>query len=242
MGPVRRPALDGNPPQPEEPRTATVAEPEPATAPSAPHIKARLYYLSDDGLRLRPEEREILLGAGTAEQARHIVEAQLEPVQPPMASAIPQGTKLKELFISDKGEAYVDLSSEVATNHPGGSLDEILTVYTVVDALTDNLPAITAVQILIDGKEVDTLAGHVDLRRPLAKNLTWVRVLGRSLGALGALRWRARGFQPALGVRRATLPLPNAFDNRRRQLDPSASLERHDAPEGSVLVEPAGRE
>ena len=91
-----------------------------------------------------------------------------------MASAIPQGTTLKELFISDKGEAYVDLSSEVATNHPGGSLDEILTVYTVVDALTDNLPAITAVQILIDGHEVDTLAGHVDLRRPLAKNLTWV--------------------------------------------------------------------
>jgi len=164
-------------PQPEEPpRTATVAEPEPATAPSAPHIKARLYYLSDDGLRLRPEEREILLGAGTAEQARHIVEAQLEPVQAPMASAIPQGTKLKELFISDKGEAYVDLSSEVSTNHTGGSLDEILTVYTLVDALTDNLPAVTAVQILIDGKEVDTLAGHVDLRRPLAKNMTWVEV------------------------------------------------------------------
>jgi spore germination protein GerM len=161
-------------PQPEEPRTATVAEPEPATSPSAPHIKARLYYLSDDGLRLRPEEREVLLGTGTAEQARHIVEAQLEPVQAPMASAIPEGTKLKELFISDKGEAYVDLSSEVSTNHPGGSLDEILTVYTVVDALTDNLPAITSVQILIDGKEVDTLAGHVDLRRPLAKNMTWV--------------------------------------------------------------------
>ena len=164
-------------PQPEESRTATVAEPEPATAPSAPHIKARLYYLSDDGLRLRPEEREILLGTGTAEQARHIVEAQLEPVQPPMASAIPEGTKLKELFISEKGEAYVDLSSEVSTNHPGGSLDEILTVYTVVDALTDNLPAVTAVQILIDGKEVDTLAGHVDLRRPLAKNMTWVETV-----------------------------------------------------------------
>ena len=161
-------------PQPEEPHTLTVAEPEPATVPSAPHIKARFYYVSDDGLRLRPEEREVLLGTGTAQQARHIVEAQLEPVQAPMASAIPEGTKLKELFISDKGEAYVDLTSEVSTNHPGGSLDEILTVYTIVDALTDNLPAITAVQILIDGKEVDTLAGHVDLRRPLTKNLTWV--------------------------------------------------------------------
>jgi hypothetical protein len=27
------------------------------------------------------------------------------------------------------------------------------------------------VQVLIDGKEVDTLAGHIDLRKPLQKNL-----------------------------------------------------------------------
>ena len=31
-----------------------------------------------------------------------------------------------------------------------------------------------AVQILVDGKEVDTLAGHVDLRHPLTKSLEWV--------------------------------------------------------------------
>ena len=34
---------------------------------------------------------------------------------------------------------------------------------------------VTAVQLLIDGKEVDTLSGHVDLRRPLVKNLAWVQ-------------------------------------------------------------------
>jgi len=27
----------------------------------------------------------------------------------------------------------------------------------------------------VDGKEVETLSGHIDLRRPLAKNLTWVQ-------------------------------------------------------------------
>ena len=42
------------------------------------------------------------------------------------------------------------------------------------ETLTVNLPAITHVQILVDGKEVDTLAGHVDLRHPLAKSLEWV--------------------------------------------------------------------
>jgi hypothetical protein len=69
----------------------------------------------------------------------------------------------------------VDLSGEVRTKHPGGALDEILTVYTIVNALTVNLPAIQRVQILIDGKEADTLAGHVDLRYPLPKQLKWIK-------------------------------------------------------------------
>jgi hypothetical protein len=67
----------------------------------------------------------------------------------------------------------VDLSPEISSGHEGGSLEEILTVYALVNALTTNLPAVERVQILVAGREVDTLAGHVDLRRPLQKNLKW---------------------------------------------------------------------
>jgi hypothetical protein len=77
--------------------------------------------------------------------------------------------------VTARGDAFVDLSGEVVTKHSGGSLDEIFTVYTIVNALTVNLPAIARVQILIDGKEADTLAGHVDLRHPLLKNLAGSR-------------------------------------------------------------------
>ena len=45
-----------------------------------------------------------------------------------------------------------------------------LTVYTIVNVITVNLPDVQHVQLLVDGREVDTLAGHVDLRRPLRKN------------------------------------------------------------------------
>src|SRR5205814_9718699 len=97
------------------------------------------------------------------------------PVGEPLLSAVAPGTRLRALFVTERGDAYVDLSREVAAAHTGGSLDELLTVYTIVNALTANLPAVSAVQVLVDGKEVDTLAGHVDLRRPLAKNLAWVQ-------------------------------------------------------------------
>ena len=72
-------------------------------------------------------------------------------------------------------DAFVDLSAEARTRHTGGALDELFTIYAIVNAVTVNLPAISRVQILVDGKEVDTLAGHVDLRHPLEKNLKWVK-------------------------------------------------------------------
>jgi hypothetical protein len=146
------------------------AAPEAAPPPAARHIKATLYYVSDDGLRLVPLERDVPYGDGVLDQAKRIIEAQLQPVQAPLTSAVPPGTTLREVYLSERGEAFVDLSPEVSSAHPGGALNELLTVYSIVDSLTTNLPAVTGVQILVDGHEVDTLAGHVDLRRPLPKS------------------------------------------------------------------------
>ena len=106
-------------------------------------------------------------GEPVVEQARRIVEAQIAAPPAPLVSAIPaEARTLRALYISERGDAFVDLSGEVTARHTGGALDELFTVYAIVNALTVNLPAITRVQILVDGKEVDTLAGHVDLRHP----------------------------------------------------------------------------
>jgi len=137
-------------------------------------ITATLYYVGGNGLSLVSAQREVPFGEAVVEQARFIVEAQLAAPAQPLVSAVPAGTTLRALYLSERGDAFVDLSAEVTAKHTGGSMDEILTVYAVVNALTVNLPAITRVQILVNGKEVDTLAGHVDLRNPLSKNLTWV--------------------------------------------------------------------
>lgn len=143
-------------------------------AADARKIRANLYYVSEDGMRLVAVERDVPFGADTAEQARRLVEAQFEPAPSPYAQAIPEGTALRALFLSEGGDAYIDLSEDLRGRHRGGSLDELFSVYAIVNAVTVNLPAIKRVQILIDGKEVDTMAGHVDLRQPLARNMKWV--------------------------------------------------------------------
>lgn len=146
------------------------------TAPAAQvsqgrKIKAQLFYVSDDGMRLVGVEQDVPYAEQPVDQAKEILNAQVAPVTAPLVSAVPAGTVLRALFLTENGQAYVDLSRDVVTAHPGGSLNEMLTIYTIVHALTFNLPAVTSVQLLVDGKEVDTLAGHVDLRRPLSKNL-----------------------------------------------------------------------
>jgi hypothetical protein len=154
----------------------------PVAAPTAPaaqppeaarRIKATLFYVAADGRRLAASERDVLYAEGVPGQARRIVEALLEPAPEGLSSAIPAGTELRGVYVGDRGDAYVDFTGSLRTNHPGGSDSEILTVYAIVSALTANLPAVTSVQILIEGHEVDTLAGHVDLRRPLPNAPHW---------------------------------------------------------------------
>jgi hypothetical protein len=154
-------------------RPASAAAPA-AAAATGRKIKASLFYVAEDGMRLTRVEREVPFAEAPAEQARQIIEAQLAPAAEPLVSAVPAESRLRALFISDRGEAFVDVSRELVAGHSGGSNDELLTIYTLVDALCANLPAIHSVQLLVDGKQVETLAGHIDLRHPLAANMTLV--------------------------------------------------------------------
>lgn len=144
-------------------------------ADSSRRIQATLFYLSEDGSALVPVTREVAYGATAAEQAKHIVAAQVQAAPTGQVSPFPPSSIVRAVFIGAKGEAYVDLSPEVSSASFGGSLDELLAVYAIVNAVTINLPDVKAVQILVDGKEVDTLAGHVDLREPITRSDAWVR-------------------------------------------------------------------
>ena len=153
----------------------TAGQAGPQAAGSERRIAATLFFITEDGMSLQPVQRDVPFGDPITEQAKRIVEAQIAAAPAPLASAIPAGTRLRALYVTERGDAFVDLSAEISQKHTGGSLDELFTVYAIVNALTVNLPVITRVQILIDGKEADTLAGHVDIRNPLSKNLTWVK-------------------------------------------------------------------
>ena len=152
--------------------------PAPAAASTAPgetpHIAATLFYATQEGDALVPIRREVPLAEGVVAQGRQLLISQFMPPPSPYVSAIPPGTTLRAFYVTEKGDAFVDLSGITAA-HPGGSLTELLTVQAIVNAVTANLPAVKRVQILVDGKEADTIAGHVDVRRPLTRDTSLLR-------------------------------------------------------------------
>jgi len=128
--------------------------------------KIVLFFLSEKDELLHPEEREIHAGTSLVLQARQAMMELMGGSQNGYISPFPLETKLRELFITGDGIAYVDFSKELQEGHPLGSSAEILTIFSIVDTLTYNFKAIKRVFILLDGRERETLGGHIDLSRP----------------------------------------------------------------------------
>jgi len=126
-----------------------------------------LFFASESDEYLHPEEREIPTDPSVVNQARMIIHELLDGPRGALLNPFPPETKLRELFVTPAGVAYVDFSREIQDHHMSGSSAEIVTVFSIVNSLTHNLDSIKKVFILIDGGEKDTLAGHVDLSRPL---------------------------------------------------------------------------
>jgi hypothetical protein len=61
--------------------------------------------------------------------------------------------------------AVVNLTGAFAASHPSGLETESLTVLSICATLRANLPRVTQVRFLVDGKPRPTLAGHSDLTR-----------------------------------------------------------------------------
>ncbi len=134
--------------------------------PELQHVN--LFLLESDGLKLTPINVELRLYSELTERLKQIVSALIKETPTNYRNPIPRGTLLNEVYIDTQKTAYLDFSHHLTDGHIGGTTAEFQTVTailkTVFDAFPDN---IIHVQILIDGKETETLAGHINLSQPL---------------------------------------------------------------------------
>ncbi len=126
--------------------------------------RVRLYVLDASGTSLTTETEEIPSDATLQQQSRDVIRLLIR-----RSAAFPPELELRDVFITSQGVAYVDFSQELVENHPGGSSAEELTVYGLSNTLLANFPTIKLVRILVEGREIQSIAGHLDLTVPYGR-------------------------------------------------------------------------
>ncbi len=134
--------------------------------------KVLLYFANHDATHLVPIEVELNLEADiTVERA--VLNLLIEgPKNEMLERTIPEGIKVKDVFVSDS-VCYVDFGEDFVNKHWGGSAGESLTIYSIVNTLTE-LPSISKVQFLIEGEKRETLKGHMQFDILFERNLDMI--------------------------------------------------------------------
>lgn len=137
-------------------------------------VTIRLFLIEPSTLRLSPVIRRREAPMTLPAQAQIAVDMLRGSAGGAMVWPLPREAEVREVWVSPGGIAYVDFSGAILDALPGGSLAEIHAVYGVIATLTASFPNIHAVQFLVEGREIDTLNGHLNLSRPLLPLSDWM--------------------------------------------------------------------
>ena len=145
-----------------EPPAASLSPVAPPT--SGPTETVTLYVADDAAGTLRPRSAQIPLPGGRQQRAEELLRALLRIYQEPGAAhPLSPDADIRSIYLVDPGAAVIDLNAAFADQHRSGILSEQLTVNSLVETLAINVPGIQRVNILVEGKKRETLAGHADL-------------------------------------------------------------------------------
>ncbi len=112
------------------------------------------------------ERRDVVVPDDRSGKARRILEELAKGPEADGVATLPGGTRILSIVFDDAGGVYVDFSRELVAEHPGGSTGELFTIRSVVQTLQHNFPDVERVQFLVEGREIESIAGHYDAGEP----------------------------------------------------------------------------
>ena len=128
---------------------------------------ASLFFAEDENEALVTETRLVAIGKEFVEQVEQVIRALVAGPEVSGVSTIAEGTRLLNVFYdNENATVYLDFSSELVAGHPGGSSAEYFTIAAIVRTVSENFPEVRALQILVEGLQIGTIAGHIDAYEP----------------------------------------------------------------------------
>lgn len=131
---------------------------------TGPPTTVALFVADDRDVVLYRREVEIALPQDEGRRAREILHALIgQYLEKATAHPLAAGADVLEVFVVGGSTAVIDVNTAFADEHRSGIMVEDLTLASLAQTLAANLPGITRIKLLVDGKERETLAGHADL-------------------------------------------------------------------------------
>jgi spore germination protein GerM len=130
-----------------------------------------LYFPSTNQGRLVAESRSMPMVVSDNDRIRQVVLALIAGPTQEARRALPPSADVRAVFLTSEGTAYLDLSNSALTGFLPGIESETLAVYSIVNSVAANVPAVKKVKILVQGQEVETLDGHADLTGEFAPDM-----------------------------------------------------------------------
>lgn len=128
---------------------------------------ASLFFPATSG-RLEVEERRAPGDLDSSERRRWLAEQLLAgPESEHLRPVFPVETQLGSVVATPDGTVFIDLTISDNDGAGMGSTDELLTIYSVVNTILLDDPSAQRAVLLINGRQRETLAGHLDTSRPL---------------------------------------------------------------------------
>lgn len=126
-----------------------------------------LYFADGENPELVGETRQVAIGRGFVGQVGQVIRALVAGPEHGAVNTIPPGTSVLDVFYDpDTSTLFLDFSGEFIAGHPGGSSAEYHTVSAIMKTVSENFPEIQAVQVLVEGSQVGTIAGHINAHGP----------------------------------------------------------------------------
>ena len=135
-------------------------------ADQVPPRELQLYFTEPQGDYLVPETHAIPACDEDLDCIQSMLSALIDGSQQGNLPVLPAETKILAVEV-ENDLLRVNFSKQLIDFHPGGTLTELLSIYSLTNSLNENFPYLRQLQILIDGEVKQTLKGHARIDQPI---------------------------------------------------------------------------
>ena len=125
----------------------------------------KLYFTNADGTDFQIEDRVVEVNANQAREKTILEQLIAGPLEKGYYPTVSADTKIRDVTTKKDGICYVNLSQDFLTKTATANINDVVTVYSIVNSLCE-LEEVDKVQFLMEGEKIEDYKGVLDFSTP----------------------------------------------------------------------------